>query len=151
MLSRTQAMADDTPKILSSHRCDQRRTLSTALTVYKRRMLSNRYGLVLLVCRYDESTGAQGVSKQNRKSKMKTEMKKEHGADWRLVQTCSPSFFCSEKINDFQPTAKIKKLSTEKRKQIESTNSNNSACPIGQRSHVRISHQDCRTQHTTHS
>ena len=59
---------------------------------------------------------AQGVPKQNRKSKMKTEMKKEHGADWRLVQTCSPSFFCSEKINDFQPTAKIKKLSAEKRK-----------------------------------
>ena len=60
---------------------------------------------------------AQGVPKQNRKSKMKTEMKKKQGADWCLVQTCSPSFFfCCEKTNDFQPIAKIKKLSDEKRK-----------------------------------
>ena len=36
-------------------------------------------------------------------------------------------------------------------KHIKNTNSNNSACPTGQRSHVSISHQDGRTQHTTHS
>ena len=36
-------------------------------------------------------------------------------------------------------------------KRIESTNCNNSACPAGQRSHIRISHQDCRTQNTTHN
>ena len=35
-------------------------------------------------------------------------------------------------------------------KEIESTNSNNSARPTGQRSHVKISHQDRRTQHPTH-
>ena len=38
-------------------------------------------------------TRPQGVSKQNRTSKMKIETKKKQGADWRLVQTCSPSFF----------------------------------------------------------
>ena len=37
------------------------------------------------------------------------------------------------------------------KKQIESPNSSNSAYPTGHRSHVRISHQDCRRQHTIHS
>ena len=32
-------------------------------------------------------------------------------------------------------------------KQVESTNSNNAACPTGQRSHVRISHQDLSLIH----
>ena len=59
-------------------------------------------------------------------------------------------FFCPEKIKDFQPIAKIKRLSAENEKQIESTNSSSSACPTGQRSHATISHQDRRTQHTTH-
>ena len=36
-------------------------------------------------------------------------------------------------------------------KQIENTNSNNSARPAGQRRHVKVSHEDHRTQHPTHS
>ena len=52
---------------------------------------------------------SQGVSKQNRKSKIKIEMNTNRaliGAGFKHVPL---RFVCSEKINDFQPIAKIKK------------------------------------------
>ena len=55
------------------------------------------------------------MSKQNRQSKMKIEIKNRAliGAWLKHVPL---RFLCSDKINDFQPNAAIKKLSAEKRK-----------------------------------
>ena len=64
------------------------------------------------------------------KSKLVNRNENKQGADWCLLQKRSPSFLVSEKINDLQPNAKIKKLSKNWAlkidKQIENTNSNSS-------------------------
>ena len=44
------------------------------------------------------------------KSKLVNRNENKQGADWCLVQKRSPSFLVSEKINDLQPNAKIKKV-----------------------------------------
>ena len=75
---------------------------------------------------------------------------KKQGADWGLKHV-PLRLFCFEKINDFQRMASfVVFLALKDEKANRKPKQQHSASPTGQCSHDRISHQNCRTQHTTH-